>query len=188
MNSAAKHILKVVTSIEPWDNLEAKHIADVSTWINSGSQIFRIAKPDNPPKHLVSYFVPYDSSRDTLMLIDHTKANAWLSPGGHIEQDEDPISTVIREADEELGVEAKFDTVFGRDPLFVTVNTTKPPDSHVDVSIWYVVGVDSSQALTVDEREMRSYRWFTPSQILQMDIRQLDINMHRFIKKMQSRL
>ena len=36
----------------------------------------------------------------------HPKVKAWLPPGGHIEANEDPVQAVIREVEEESGLEA----------------------------------------------------------------------------------
>lgn len=56
-----KAILNVIESIQPFDDLEALHVQDASSWIRTTTDsIFRISKPDKPPKHLVSYFVVVD--------------------------------------------------------------------------------------------------------------------------------
>ena len=36
----------------------------------------------------------------------HSKVKAWLPPGGHIEENEDPVEAVVREIHEEAGVRA----------------------------------------------------------------------------------
>ena len=36
----------------------------------------------------------------------HPKVKAWLPPGGHIEANEDPVQAVVREVEEETGLEA----------------------------------------------------------------------------------
>lgn len=36
----------------------------------------------------------------------HPKVKAWLPPGGHIEENEDPVQAVLREVREESGVQA----------------------------------------------------------------------------------
>lgn len=125
-------ILDAVNAISPLDDLEQEHKDDVLAWIKSDAPLFRISKPDNPPKHLVSYFVLYDPQSSQLMLIDHVKAQLWLPTGGHVEIDEDPRTTVNREAYEELQITAKFDTVFGHNPLFVTVTATRGQGIHTD--------------------------------------------------------
>ncbi len=72
-------------------------------WIASGVQIFRTAKPDVPPKHLVAYFALVDPAPRSMLLVDHRNAGLWLPTGGHVEPDEDLAATVTREAREELG-------------------------------------------------------------------------------------
>lgn len=179
-------LVDIVQGISPVDQLEATHIQDVSSWIQSGAQVYRISKPDNPAKHLVSYFVPYDVRTGKFMLINHKLAQAWLPPGGHVEQDEDPKQTVIREAQEELALDAQFSTQFGDKPAFITVTRTKGVGSHVDVSLWYVIAADQSVQFDFDEREMGGYNWLSPQEILATDITKLDPHLHRFIKKITS--
>jgi 8-oxo-dGTP pyrophosphatase MutT (NUDIX family) len=178
-------ILDAVNSIKPFDELEQHHKDDVVAWIKADAPLFRISKPDNPPKHLVSYFVLYDSQNARLMLIDHIKAHLWLPTGGHVDIDEDPRTTVSREAYEELQITARFDTLFGNDPLFVTVTETKGSGTHTDVSLWYVIEGNSADRLAYDEREMNSYKWLSLHDVLDTDISELDPHMHRFVAKME---
>lgn len=176
-------IRNIVSQIRPYDGLERQHQQQVLVWVDSNAPLFRVEKPDKPPMHLVSYFVPYDPAANKFMLIDHAKAEAWLPPGGHVEPDENPRDTVVREADEELGLRATFDTRFGDDPVFITAGTTKGYGNHTDVSLWYVIRGDSKQRLAYDESEMSGYQWLTPDDILAMDITLLDPHLHRFIRK-----
>ena len=37
----------------------------------------------------------------------HPKVKMWLPPGGHIEANEDPVQAVLREVEEETGVQAQ---------------------------------------------------------------------------------
>jgi 8-oxo-dGTP pyrophosphatase MutT (NUDIX family) len=175
----------IVARIDPVDDLEAGHIKDTLDWIRSGAPLFRLKSPADPPKHLVSYFVLYDQAVGKIMLIDHIKAQSWLPTGGHVELDEDPKYTVVREADEELAIAAEFSQDFGETPFFITVTNTKGSGSHIDVSLWYVIKGDATQALAYDPAEMNGYKWLSPREILATDIHALDPHMHRFVRKMQ---
>jgi len=175
-------ILDEVKNIEPVDETERLHIDDVLSWIQGPSDIFRIAKPDSPPKHLVSYFVVYDPRVQKLMLIDHVKANMWLPSGGHVEIDEHPRETVRREAMEELELVADF-RVIGEEPAFITVTETRGPGTHTDVSFWYVIVGDSTAELNYDKREMRGLKWLSFDEVLAMDDQLLDPHMKRFVRK-----
>jgi 8-oxo-dGTP pyrophosphatase MutT (NUDIX family) len=102
-----------------------------------------------------------------------------------VEIDEDPRTTVSREAYEELQIAAKFDTVFGHDPLFVTVTETRGQGTHTDVSLWYVIEGKNKDKLAYDKSEMNSYKWLSLQDVLETDISELDPHMHRFVTKMQ---
>ena len=49
-------------------------------------------------------FVVHD---DSVALHWHPKVKAWLPPGGHIEENEDPVQAAIREVYEETGLRAE---------------------------------------------------------------------------------
>lgn len=189
MKNTPSHIVgSVVKAIEPFDDLERLHSKDALAWIDSGAQLFRISKPDNPPKHLVSYFVLFDEARQSVLLIDHIKAGLWLPPGGHVDMGEDPLVTVTREAAEELNITADFTTPFGEQPLFVTVTQTRNAGTHTDVSLWYVIKGREDMRLQCDSSEMNNHAWLGLDAILGMEISGLEPHMHRFVRKMQQRL
>ena len=189
MNTVERDILKIVESIQSFDAMERAHITDAARWIRTATDgIFRISKPDNPPKHLVAYFVPIDIANHSLLLIDHVKSGLWLPPGGHVEVNENPVTTVKREAHEELGLHAEFDTMFGDKPLLITVTQTVNGNIHTDVSLWYVLKGDSRVDLDFDRREMNGYRWLTFDEIHRTDSSTLDPHMRRFVNKLEREL
>jgi 8-oxo-dGTP diphosphatase len=97
-------------------------VADALARVDSGAELFRVAKPATPPKHLVSYFVVVDG--DHVLLVDHKNARLWLPSGGHVEPDEHPRTTVLRELREELGFTAAHAI---EAPLMITCTTTISP-------------------------------------------------------------
>ncbi|GAA3207368.1 hypothetical protein GCM10020256_02980 [Streptomyces thermocoprophilus] len=123
--SLRDELLTLVESIDPWDDLERRHVAVATEWITGGAPLYRLEPPDEPPMHLVSYFVVFDDRRGKLLLVDHRKAGLWLPPGGHVEPGEDPWSTVVRECREELGIPAQALPRTGRRPFFLTVTPTR---------------------------------------------------------------
>jgi ADP-ribose pyrophosphatase YjhB (NUDIX family) len=151
---------ELVSEIDPADALEAEHVAGTLEWLASGAPVFRTVPPDTPPRHLVSYFVPFDTASRRVLLGDHVKAGLWLPPGGHCEDGEDPRDTVTREAREELAVEARFHPDFGGGrPFFLTVTPTAGPRGHTDVSLWFVLDLRQDEPLTPDPREYHGVRW-----------------------------
>lgn len=179
-----KNIHEQVAAIATLDDLEAAHKQDVLDWIASGAPIFRIAKPDNPPKHLVSYFVLVDPEQSSILLVDHIKAQLWLPSGGHVEKDEDPVQTVRREAKEELRKEAVFLKNDPR-PLFVTVTKTVGLTAgHTDVSLWYVIRGSKHEFIDFDRTEFNDIEWFSFDEILASDPSIFDPHLQRFTRKL----
>jgi len=58
--------------IHPLDAIEAAHVEDAVAWVESGTPLFRIAKPAARPKHLVSYFAVIDCGN--ILFVDHKNA------------------------------------------------------------------------------------------------------------------
>src|SRR6266496_4904624 len=88
---------ELINGLQPFDDLETIHKEDALQWINSGAALYRIQKPDVPPKHLVSYFAIFDPENNKILLQDHLLAQLWVPAGGHVDPDEDPAETVRRE-------------------------------------------------------------------------------------------
>lgn len=157
-------------------------------WIDSGDPLYRMWPRDVPDMHLVSYFVVYDASARSVLLVDHIKANLWLPTGGHVEPDELPHEAVIREAQEELDLAADFTTACQDGPLFITITETRGAGRHTDVSLWFVLTGNSSQPLDFDTGEFRSVRWVTFEELELMNPEVLDPHMLRFAHKFQQAL
>lgn len=175
-----EEIFLEVNSIKPFDDLEHQHINETLQWIQSGTSIYRLQKPNIPPKHLVSYFVLIDILQHKLLLVDHKKAQLWLPTGGHVEVDEHPRDTVTRECKEELGIDAKF---LQDNPLFLTSTVTVGLDTgHTDISLWYLLQGNENQTLNFDTEEFNTIRWFHFDDI---PYERSDPHMRRFISKLK---
>lgn len=183
LDNVKNKILDLVACINNHDALEQQHINDIIAWIKSGKQIFRISKPDNPNKHLVSYFVMFDQAKEKILLVDHKKAELWLPPGGHVEVDENPTDTVTRECMEELSVTAEF---WFKKPVFITqAVTVGKTASHTDVSLWYVIKGNSNIKYDYDREEFSNIKWFSLDDV---PYECSDPHMKRFISKFRGLL
>lgn len=181
--SIRQYIYDLVENIKPFDAIERTHINETLSWISVGAPLFRIQSPDIPDQHLVSYFVVFDEMQNKILLVDHIKANLWLPPGGHVEMDEDPKDTVIRECMEELGVVANFWTP---EPLFLTSSLTVNMDrSHKDISLWYVIKGDSFESLKFDQAEFNQIAWFGFDEV---PFERTDPHLKRFLWKFKTLL
>lgn len=178
LNNMRQAIREELSAIVPLDALEQSHLAEALAWVDSGEQLCRLTKPATPPRHLVSYFAVVDDGH--ILLVDHRNARLWLPPGGHVEPGEHPRQTVARELKEELDMELSH--AIGA-PLMVTVTTTVGISAgHTDVSLWYVVYADRTQAITHDDAEFASIRWFAFDDV---PFERTDPHMGRFILKLR---
>jgi 8-oxo-dGTP diphosphatase len=177
-------ILRDVMAINPLDDVESQHINDTLAWIQSGVNIFRIEKPDKPPKHLVAYFVLIDPLHKSLLLVDHIKAQLWLPTGGHVDLNENPKATVVREVAEELRKKASF--LHANDqPFFLTVTQTVGlTPGHTDVSLWYLLSGDIHEFIDFDRTEFNDIEWFSFDEILKSDPVIFDPHLQRFTQKL----
>lgn len=172
-------IAEYIQAIQPYDELERQHIAATLDWIASGAPLFRTAKPDTPPQHLVSYFALVDDAGRKVLLVDHRTSGLWLPSGGHVEPDEDPVTTVEREVLEELGTAAILRFAA---PLFLTVTRTVGKTAgHTDVSLWFVLRGTATTPLTFDAGEFYGVQWFAFDAV---PFERADPHMRRFIAKL----
>lgn len=173
-------ILQDMAAIQPFDEIEKEHIEDVTSWVKSGAEIYRIQKPATPNKHLVSYFVLIDLKAEKILLVDHIKSGLWLPTGGHVDIDEHPRETVTRECMEELNIEAVF---LETSPIFVTVSETVGITAgHTDVSLWYILSGKEDDTYKFDKSEFEAIKWFHFDGV---PFDQTDPNMQRFIQKIR---
>ena len=173
-------IRKEVACIQPYDELERTSIEAVLAWIDSGAELCRLEKPATPPMHLISYFALLDG--EYILLVDHINAQLWLPTGGHVEPGEHPRETVLREVREELFIDGVF---LEPEPLFLTLTETVGKTAgHTDVSLWYLLKGDRSAALSFDESEFHSVRWFHRNDV---PLDRSDRHMHRFLGKLFAR-
>lgn len=182
-SQARNALAGLIRTIDPLDELERAQIADTLAWIGSGAPLYRVAKPDVPPRHLVSYFALVDSRERRVLLVDHRNAGLWLPGGGHVEPGEHPAETVRRELSEELGLEAGL---LHPAPLFLTVTITVGLTAgHTDVSLWYALRGDSARPVRFDPGEFHGVRWFD---LGALPLDRADPHMARFAAKLRLRL
>ena len=178
-NDARSSIVATIRNIKPFDERERLHIQDTIEWINSGAEIFRIKKPDIPPKHLGTYFVVLNDACTEMLLVDHKKAQLWIPPGGHVDLNEHPTSTIKRECQEELGIEANF--IFP-EPIFLTQSRVGDVAcTHVDVNIWYALRCSNKEMINFDPNEFNDVQWIL---LDELPFDKTDRDLKRFVRKL----
>lgn len=178
----------LVVGVGPHDEREAADRRWMLDWVDSGAPLFRVAKPATPRQHLAVYAALLDEDTQSVMLVDHAKAKAWLFPGGHVDLDEDPRRCVVRELGEELGISPEFHPLTGDAPFFLTVTQTRGAHSHTDVTMWFVFRGDRRALITPDLSEFSAVQWFELDRETGWGADQFDPGMARFISKLSTAL
>jgi len=130
--------------------------ARFSTRIEEGG----LTRSENEKSHFCVYFLPFNPKTKEIFIGHHRKSNLWLSPGGHIEEGELILDAVVREVEEELGLEITPESVDS--PFILTIaEIDNPPQvcrEHYD--IWYLIPT-TGQRFSVDYGEYYETRWVT---------------------------
>ncbi|MVT26682.1 NUDIX hydrolase [Nesterenkonia alkaliphila] len=128
------------------------------------------------------YVVNLDRTR--MLMIFHQGLQRWLPPGGHVDPDEFPSDTALREVFEETGIHVRHS---GHNPLEMGLNGTTEsqlptpfamaaqliPESHKDIEhihmdMMYLLEADDTAPLTAQEQEVDDVGWFTRYQLEQL--------------------
>jgi 8-oxo-dGTP pyrophosphatase MutT (NUDIX family) len=120
--------------------------------------------------------------KNKVLLRMHEKYKMWFSVGGHIELDEDPNETAIREVKEEVGLDVvlwngnqRFFFADERNRQLippVSVNRHHASGSHEHVDMIYFATSESDK-VTVEYEGDRSdeWRWLTKDQLTEAEFR-----------------
>ncbi|NLZ82505.1 MAG: NUDIX hydrolase [Clostridiales bacterium] len=120
---------------------------------------------DNEIAHITSSGFIMNKSLDKVLLVHHNIRNVWSWTGGHADGDEDLLHVAIKEAKEETGITdikplsnniASIDilSVFGH------IKNNKYVNSHLHLSIAYVLVADENNELRICTEENSGVEWF----------------------------
>jgi len=113
--------------------------------------------------------------RDRVLLRWHDKHNFWLSVGGHVELDEDPVEAAVREVQEEVGLAVSIDDShmhYREDspgyrelvpPLFMCRMGQGEGHEHVTMTYFARASTDVVRPSGSDRSDR--WRWFTAAEL-----------------------
>ncbi len=119
--------------------------------------------------------VAYIVYQNSVLMIFHLEYQEWLPPGGHVELDEDPETALLREIEEETGIQAKDLEIMGTKPDFEAEGTKflYPPiyldfhrisDTHKHIGMIYFAKSKTNK-IKLAEQEHSDIRWFTQADL-----------------------
>lgn len=105
------------------------------------------------------------------LFLMHKKLNKWLSPGGHVEENENPEIAALREVKEETGLDVKLmgerlpDTSDLIRPFGIQLNVITPNEhEHLDL-IYLATPISATQEI-LNKEESKDIAWFDLEQII----------------------
>ena len=112
-----------------------------------------------------------------ILLIKHKKNKRWTQPGGHMEYNETPEETALREVYEETGLRVRLlGERFPREddfirPLGIQRNrrTTDDGETHMHIDIIYAAIPNDDNKEQLNELESDDIKWFTRDELEYID-------------------
>lgn len=154
-NSIRREILKIKDLLY----VDKQNFATMLDQIDKETNLTR---PQNQKDHFCSFFLPIHQKSKSIYLGDHIKAGSWIPPGGHIELDESPIDTVIREFQEELQYKPKEKDILIFDVSITHIkNNPRSGSCKTHFDIWYIVNISEKIDFVFDKKEYKDAKWFS---------------------------
>ncbi len=117
--------------------------------------------------------------KDRILLRLHDKYNKWLSVGGHVELNEDPVEAAVREVREEVGIsEIQIWQGHIKYPLPASVargykelippvflNRHNISDSHEHITFVYFASCDTDKVVEQESEKSGGWKWCTAEEL-----------------------
>ncbi|RJQ36024.1 NUDIX domain-containing protein [Candidatus Parcubacteria bacterium] len=110
-----------------------------------------------------------------VLLVDHPRYAVWLTPGGHVELNEDTDQALLREIHEETGMGVSDIEVISERggvsngdgkplwvPRWMNIHPANPPHRHID--LMYLIRAKSDRII-LDRAEHNDIRWFADKEL-----------------------
>lgn len=124
-------------------------------------------------RHFCASAFVINPSDKRILLVRHSNFDKWLQPGGHMEDDETPEETAVREVFEETGVRIHLiGEHFPREddmirPLGIQCNRKENGDRMFDI---IYVGVPNRDDELIISSESRDIGWFSRGELDRMPV------------------
>lgn len=120
---------------------------------------------ENEIAHITSSGFIMNESLDKVLMVHHNIYNAWAWTGGHADGDSDLLHVAVKEAKEETGiirVKPLTEDIVSIDILPVSghVRRNVYVNSHLHLSIAYILIAGEDETLIVNRDENSGVRWF----------------------------
>lgn len=135
----------------------------------------------------------YIFANNKVLLVHHHELDKWIPVGGHIEENETPDETLIREVEEETGLDIKILNQSNQPaegnvkenlatPFYVNTHSV---GDHNHCSLFYICEALNPNELQLNH-ELKSHKWFTKEELIEsnapVDVKNQALEAFKFIK------
>lgn len=125
-------------------------------------------------RHFCASVFVIDPHTKKILLVYHNKFKKWVQPGGHIEDDETPEETALREVYEETGLKVQLiGERFPREddfirPLGIQKNRGSNGDVHIDIT-YAAIPINEIDTNNYDD-EIDKVGWFSREELEEINV------------------
>ena len=124
MMDRTEDLRRLLDALEPADEREVNHIRAVQALLDVPGDPF--SRDHFVPGHVTASAFVLSPDGTSILLIEHSKLQRWLQPGGHMEpEDTSVLAAAQREVEEEVGL-ADLPSVLGNALFDVDVHEIPP--------------------------------------------------------------
>jgi 8-oxo-dGTP pyrophosphatase MutT (NUDIX family) len=175
----AKKVASLVAGYQPWNALEARHLAALRQLLEDCGDCFD--RKNLVPGHITSSALVVDTKLTQVLLIFHAKLQRWLQPGGHVERtDKSLVDAARREVLEETGlaIDAAGARLLDIDVHRIPSSRTHPSHLHYDLSFLFM----ESGGDLVPATDAKKACWFS---LHEAETRAGDDSIRRMLDKLE---
>jgi len=180
-----QQLIDQVKQVSCFDEEERATQARMLAWLATTPELCRLSsKPDYPTQHIACFNVCVTPERQKVLLFEHNKSGLLLTCGGHLDQNEMLQQCVVREMQEEMGINIGNYT---ERPFFISeLDTNMPTGYHWEP--WFLILLSEDTDVTKGKdyhAEFSGHRWYSLEEAILLD--RAHPHFARLIKKLLQR-
>lgn len=138
---------------------------------------------ENEIAHITSSGFIMNETLDKVLMVNHHIQRGWAWTGGHADGESDLLYVAIKEAKEETGVlkvEALTEEIISIDilPVYSHIKKGKFVNTHLHLSIAYILIASEEEKLIVKEDENSGVQWFNIDEFTEENFKAGDVYLY----------